>query len=54
VLAKGYEGKPELMKMSDIMHSKYENYKDKAHRYVGNKRYYGPKQAKTSRTWSIT
>ena len=27
--------------------------KEKAHRYVGNKRFYGPKQVKTGRAWGI-
>ena len=47
VIARGYELKPELMKMSQIFDQKYIEQKDKAHRYVGNKRYYGPKQQKT-------
>jgi len=52
-VSKGYENKPELMKLNEVFNAKYNEYKEKAHRYVGNKRFYGPKQVKTGRTWGI-
>lgn len=52
-ISKGYELKPDLIKLSEVFGSKYKEYKDKAHKYVGNKRFYGSKQVKSNRTWGI-
>jgi len=54
VISKLYESNPELFKLSQVFDAKYKEYKDRAHRFVGNKRFYGPKQVKTSRGWSIS
>jgi len=52
-IAKGYEIKPDLIKLNEVFGAKYKEYKDKAHKYVGNKRFYGPKQVKAGRPWGI-
>jgi len=53
VIAKGYETSPELMKLTEVFDAKYREYKDKAHKFVNNKRYYGPRQLKSNRVWGV-
>ena len=52
-ISRGYEKSPEMMKLTDVFEAKYRAYKDQAHRYVNNKRFYGPKQVKTNRVFGI-
>jgi len=53
VIAKGYEANPQLMKLSEVFETKYREYKDKACKFVNNKRFYGPKQLKSNRVWGV-
>ena len=52
-ISKGYEMNPELIKLNEVFNTKYKEYKDRAHKYVGNKRVYGSKQVKSNRMWGI-